>query len=262
MKLFGSKKKKKPGYSYFANGVTIEGRLCFDGIIRFDGRLNGEIVSVGTLVIEETAVITGSIMGENIILSGTVCGDIQASKQLHLNPMAKVYGQISYNDLSFEGALHEGGSHKMAPDEAERLQQRCLEMIEEVAANTEKAWQANRNGLDSGISAQTPLAAAQPQTPTISTTASPAVSIAATPATAVLPRNGQTDKTVAETKPAAESAAATISHTIRIPENAPKPSEATATLRISDPLPISNGKNGHVKKVAPVVKAKGAAEKA
>lgn len=131
-------KKKNPGYSYFAVGATLEGRLCFTGIIRLDGRVNGEVVSSGTLVVEETAVITGSVLVESIILSGTVYGDITAFKQVQLNASAKVYGHISYGELSIEGALHEGSSHKLTPEEIEDMQRQCHETMEEASARAER----------------------------------------------------------------------------------------------------------------------------
>lgn len=130
MPLFSSK-KKNPGYSYFAAGVNLTGRLCFNGIIRLDGRVKGEIISSGTLVVEETAVITGNIMVENIILSGTVHGNIKAAKQIHLNATAKVYGDLNYGELSIEGAVHEGLSHKLTPEEIEQIQADCLAALEE-----------------------------------------------------------------------------------------------------------------------------------
>ncbi len=130
MSLFSSK-KKNPGYSYFAAGVNLTGRLCFNGIIRLDGRVRGEIISSGTLVVEETAVITGNIMVENIILSGTVHGNIKAAKQIHLNATAKVYGDLSYGELSIEGAVHEGKSHKLTVEEIEQIQSDCAAALEE-----------------------------------------------------------------------------------------------------------------------------------
>lgn len=130
MSLFASK-KKNPGYSYFAAGVNLTGRLCFNGIIRLDGRVKGEIISSGTLVVEETAVITGNIMVENIILSGTVYGNIKAAKQIHLNATAKVFGDLNYGELSIEGAVHEGKSHKLTVDEIEQIQSECSAALEE-----------------------------------------------------------------------------------------------------------------------------------
>ena len=135
--MFGSK-KKTPGYSYFAGGVTLRGRLCFNGVIRLDGRLQGEIISSGTLVVEETAVIIGDILVENIVLSGTVYGNIRASKHVQLNSSAKVYGHIDYGELSIEGAVHEGSSHKFNAEETAELELECREILEEATAQAER----------------------------------------------------------------------------------------------------------------------------
>jgi len=139
-----SSKKKTPGYSYFAAGVTLRGRLCFNGVIRLDGRLQGEIISSGTLVVEETAVIIGDILVENIVLSGTVYGNIRASKHVQLNATAKVFGHIDYGELSIEGAVHEGSSHKFNADELAELDLECREILEEATSQAEKEQEAHR----------------------------------------------------------------------------------------------------------------------
>ncbi|MDR0882614.1 MAG: polymer-forming cytoskeletal protein [Candidatus Adiutrix sp.] len=130
-------KKKNPGYSYFAAGATLEGRLCFTGVIRLDGRLSGQIISSGTLMVEETAIITGDILVDSIILNGTVYGDITAFRHVQINASGKVYGHISYGELSIEGALHEGSSHRLTPEEVETAQQRCQEIMAEAATNAD-----------------------------------------------------------------------------------------------------------------------------
>ena len=137
--MLGRSKKNDALSSYFSSSVTLEGRLCFSGAIRLDGRVHGEIISSGTLIVEETSVITGDILVENIILSGTVYGNIHASKQVQLNATAKVYGHIAYGELSIEGAIHEGSSHKLTPEEITVVQRECASIMEEAIANAEKA---------------------------------------------------------------------------------------------------------------------------
>lgn len=132
-------KKKSQGYSYFGTNVTLEGRLCFSGVIRLDGRVNGDIVSNGSLIVEETAVITGNVLVETLVLSGTVYGNIKAFKHVQLNSISKVYGHISYGELSLEGALHEGSSHKLTAEEIEAVQRECQSIMEEAAGNAEKS---------------------------------------------------------------------------------------------------------------------------
>ena len=145
--MFG--KKKTPGYSYFAAGVTLKGRMCFNGVIRLDGRLQGEIVASGTLVVEETAVIIGDILVENIVLSGTIYGNIRAAKHVQLNASAKVYGHIDYGELSIEGAVHEGSSHKLTAEETADLELESREILEDAAAQAERAQEEIRRKTES-----------------------------------------------------------------------------------------------------------------
>ncbi|MDR1920168.1 MAG: polymer-forming cytoskeletal protein [Candidatus Adiutrix sp.] len=149
--MFWSSKKKNPGYSYFASGVTLEGRLCFQGIIRLDGRVRGEVISSGTLVVEEAALIKGNICVENIVLSGTVYGNIKASKQIHLNATAKVYGDLHYGELSIEGAIHEGNSHKLTAEEIEAVQAMCAAAIEPCDFMDDAEHQKNQTPLEPAV---------------------------------------------------------------------------------------------------------------
>ena len=149
--MFGSK-KKTPGYSYFAGGVTLKGRLCFNGVIRLDGRLQGEIVASGTLVVEETAVIIGDTLVENIVLSGTVYGNVRASKSVQINASAKVFGHIDYGELNIEGAVHEGSSHKLNTEETADLEQECREILEESARQADREQEDIRRKIEVSMS--------------------------------------------------------------------------------------------------------------
>ncbi|MDR1608122.1 MAG: polymer-forming cytoskeletal protein [Deltaproteobacteria bacterium] len=120
----GDKKNIKPGKqvwnAFFANSVEIEGSLRFSGLLNIDGRLTGAIVAKGMLVTGVNARVVGDIFVENLILSGTVIGNIFATGEVHLNQTAQVTGNIHYNTLSIvPGAVHEGNSHLFS--EKERL---------------------------------------------------------------------------------------------------------------------------------------------
>ncbi|MGL4207922.1 MAG: bactofilin family protein, partial [Candidatus Adiutrix sp.] len=145
LKMFKSAKTKNPGYSYFASRVTLEGRLCFSGITRLDGRVRGEIISTGTLIVEETAIIKGDICVESVVLSGTVYGNIKASKQVHLNSTANLFGDTHYGALSIdEGAVHEGSSHKLTPEEVNEVQSICSSAVENNNIH-EDSWQGKND---------------------------------------------------------------------------------------------------------------------
>jgi cytoskeletal protein CcmA (bactofilin family) len=123
--MFGSN-KKKPGKqewnAFFANNVEIEGSLRFTGLLNIDGRLKGAIIAKGMLVTGTNADIEGDVFVENLILSGSIRGNIYATGEVHLNQSAKVIGNINYNTLSIiPGAVHEGNSHLFTEEEKVEL---------------------------------------------------------------------------------------------------------------------------------------------
>ncbi|MDR2350344.1 MAG: polymer-forming cytoskeletal protein [Deltaproteobacteria bacterium] len=140
--MFGSS-KNKPGKqewnAFFANNVEIEGSLRFTGLLNIDGKLKGAIVAKGMLVTGTNAEIEGDVFVENLILSGSIKGNIYASGEVHLNQTAKVIGNINYNTLSIiPGAVHEGNSHLFTEEERVEL----LEKIKLENRNIDKAEQA------------------------------------------------------------------------------------------------------------------------
>ncbi|MDR2141096.1 MAG: polymer-forming cytoskeletal protein [Deltaproteobacteria bacterium] len=136
----GDKKNSKPGKqvwnAFFANSVEIEGSLRFSGLLNIDGHLTGAIVAKGMLVTGANARIVGDIFVENLILSGTVIGNIFATGEVHLNHTAHVNGNINYNTLSIvPGAVHEGNSHLFS--EKERIT--LLDKIQAELASPEES---------------------------------------------------------------------------------------------------------------------------
>ncbi|MDR1052272.1 MAG: polymer-forming cytoskeletal protein [Deltaproteobacteria bacterium] len=125
--MFGGKSKngklgKHVWNAFFASSVEIEGSLRFSGLLNIDGNLTGAIVAKGMLVTGVNATITGDIFVENLIISGTVRGNVYATGEVHLNDTAKVYGNINYSSLSIiPGAFHEGNSHFFSEDERKEL---------------------------------------------------------------------------------------------------------------------------------------------
>lgn len=93
-------------------GARFEGKLIFEGRVRIDGAFQGEIVSDGTLVIGDAAVVEAAItVSTLIVLGGTVRGDIRAQRAVELHAPAKIYGNITTPQLAVDrGVLFEGQS--------------------------------------------------------------------------------------------------------------------------------------------------------
>lgn len=97
--------------AFLGRGSKVVGTLTFTGPVELDGYIEGEIIAQDRLVIGEAAVINAKISGSEILVKGTVNGDINASKRLALKKPAKVLGNIQTTNLSIEeGVVFEGKS--------------------------------------------------------------------------------------------------------------------------------------------------------
>ena len=95
--------------AYLDSGSKISGKLSFDGPIRIDGHVDGEINAKDSLTIGESAVVTAQIKAASIIVAGKVSGDIIAAQRIEIRPSAKVLGNLTSPVLIVhEGALFEG----------------------------------------------------------------------------------------------------------------------------------------------------------
>jgi len=80
--------------------ARIEGNLDFQGGMHLDGQVLGAVRSDGapdsSLAVSETGSIEGPVAVPNVLLHGTVRGDIHAPGRLVLGATAKVEGNVYY----------------------------------------------------------------------------------------------------------------------------------------------------------------------
>jgi cytoskeletal protein CcmA (bactofilin family) len=97
-------------------GSRVEGKLTFEGSVRIDGHVEGEISAQDTVIIGEGADITAQIEANSVIVHGRVSGDITARKRVELKAPATVVGNIStpsfvvHEGVVFEGHCTMGGA--------------------------------------------------------------------------------------------------------------------------------------------------------
>ena len=64
--------------AYLGKGSRVTGKLNFEGTVRVDGQVEGEIHAQDTLIVGEPAIINAQITGNSVIIKGRVTGDITA----------------------------------------------------------------------------------------------------------------------------------------------------------------------------------------
>lgn len=95
--------------AYLAKGSRIEGRLSFEGSVRIDGAVEGEIDAQGTVTIGDTAAIRAQVTAASIIVKGKVVGDLVARKRIELHAPGRLEGNITTPSLVVhEGVVFEG----------------------------------------------------------------------------------------------------------------------------------------------------------
>lgn len=92
-------------------GAAFEGKLTFEGTVRIDGRFRGEVFSDDTLVIGEGALVEAEIDIGDIIIQGTVVGNIKAKRSIEIHAPGRVKGDIHTPSLQIDkGVIFEGRS--------------------------------------------------------------------------------------------------------------------------------------------------------
>jgi len=94
-------------------GTSFEGKLTFEGTVRIDGKLTGEIFSDDVLVIGEGAEVKAKIEVGTLIVEGMVEGNVRASRLIELHAPARVRGNLDTPQLLIEKGVLFDGNCKM-----------------------------------------------------------------------------------------------------------------------------------------------------
>ncbi len=99
--------------SLLAQDTCIRGDVVFDGGLRVDGRIEGNVMGKsegqGLLVLSEKGRIVGTIKVHDAVINGHVDGDLEVEHFLELQAGARITGNISYRTLKLDcGATVEG----------------------------------------------------------------------------------------------------------------------------------------------------------
>jgi cytoskeletal protein CcmA (bactofilin family) len=92
-------------------GASFEGKLTFEGTVRIDGRFKGEVFSEDILVIGDGAHVEATIDVGEVIIQGTVVGNISAKRSIEIHAPGKVKGDLHTPTLQIDkGVIFEGRS--------------------------------------------------------------------------------------------------------------------------------------------------------
>ena len=114
------KKNQDQINAFLGKDTEFEGKLSFSGAVRIDGRFKGEILTEGSLVVGETALLECDIQTAHISVSGEVRGNIDAQNRIEIHAPGRVFGNISAPTITIdEGVIFEGSCRMQKKAEEE-----------------------------------------------------------------------------------------------------------------------------------------------
>ena len=117
MSVFASKPRDKQRHAgppavsagtitVIAPGTTLTGNLEAEGVLQVEGRVNGTITSRSRVYVTGAGEVVGDIHAQEIVVAGTVRGDIAAAERAELQPGGTLHGDVTAPRV----AVLEGGT--------------------------------------------------------------------------------------------------------------------------------------------------------
>jgi len=114
----------KETLTFLARGFEFKGTLTFEGTVRIDGTVSGEIRSNGTIILGEHAVVEGDVSAGTVVSGGKINGNVMATEKVHLLSTAALQGDVMAplvqldEGVRFHGTCEaEGRLKKKSPEE-------------------------------------------------------------------------------------------------------------------------------------------------
>lgn len=103
--MWGNKTKKPKQTTnidtLIGQNTEIRGDLIFSGGLHVDGKIKGNVISAegddSVLTLSERGTIEGEVKVPNVVINGTVIGDVHALSHIELATQARVHGNVYYS---------------------------------------------------------------------------------------------------------------------------------------------------------------------
>jgi len=90
-------------------GTLIEGKLNFDGHVRIDGKLKGEVFSTNTMLVFPSGEVDAKIETAGLVVMGKVKGSVTATQLVEIHPGGNLQGHVTTPHLIVkEGGIFNG----------------------------------------------------------------------------------------------------------------------------------------------------------
>jgi cytoskeletal protein CcmA (bactofilin family) len=97
----------KPDYleTIIGKDSEFKGTVSSAAGLRIDGKMEGQVLNSGDVIIGDSAEVTADVKGRNVIISGLIRGNIEATGKIEITATGRVEGDLKTNVL----IVSEGG---------------------------------------------------------------------------------------------------------------------------------------------------------
>ncbi|MDP6528648.1 MAG: polymer-forming cytoskeletal protein [Gemmatimonadota bacterium] len=95
----------------------FEGSLDVTGNLRVDGKFKGELRVSEDLVVGKNGLVEADVHAKNALITGTVCGNLNASEKISLRSGSRLEGEMVTARLVIEEGVTFQGRCNTAPDQ-------------------------------------------------------------------------------------------------------------------------------------------------
>ncbi len=150
--MIGKKKRTAKIDSLIGQNTEIQGDLIFNGGLHVDGKIKGNVIGddkFALLTVSDQGKVEGEVRVANVILNGSVIGDVHAIERIELATNARVNGNVYYNLIEMAIGAEVNGKlvHRVAEEEKPALthmkEEQAQTKVASSVSSTSSAAQAS-----------------------------------------------------------------------------------------------------------------------
>ncbi len=97
---------KKKSSTLIEVGTLIKGEVVFDNELFVMGRVEGDLNSesdLAKLIVSKTGKVEGEIRVPDVLINGTIVGNVYATNNLEVTGTARIHGDLHYSTIEIHG---------------------------------------------------------------------------------------------------------------------------------------------------------------
>src|SRR5262245_11139230 len=93
--------------------AEVNGKLCFEGPTRIEGKPRGQVRAGDLLVIGEQAVVEATVIAQKLVVLGEVRGQVEGASRVQICRGGRLFGDLETRSLVIEEGGHFEGQARM-----------------------------------------------------------------------------------------------------------------------------------------------------